>query len=104
MLVVSADVYRPAAIKQLETLAEGVGIDFFRLTSKEKPIDIVNRALQQAKLKFYDVLIVDTAGRLHVDEAMMDEIKQVHAAIAGGNPVRGRRHDRPGRRQYRQGV
>lgn len=81
VLVVSADVYRPAAIKQLETLAEGVGIDFFPSDVKEKPIDIVNRALQQAKLKFYDVLIVDTAGRLHVDEAMMDEIKQVHAAI-----------------------
>lgn len=84
MLVVSADVYRPAAIKQLETLAQGVGIDFFPSDVQEKPIDIVNRALQQAKLKFYDVLIVDTAGRLHVDEAMMDEIKQVHAAI---NPV-----------------
>ncbi|MBI3310500.1 MAG: signal recognition particle protein, partial [Serratia liquefaciens] len=81
VLVVSADVYRPAAIKQLETLAESVGIDFFPSDVKEKPIDIVNRALQQAKLKFYDVLIVDTAGRLHVDEAMMDEIKQVHAAI-----------------------
>ena len=84
MLVVSADVYRPAAIKQLETPAQGVGIDFFPSDVQEKPIDIVNRALQQAKLKFYDVLIVDTAGRLHVDEAMMDEIKQVHAAI---NPV-----------------
>ncbi|SUP85666.1 signal recognition particle protein [Yersinia pseudotuberculosis] len=81
VLVVSADVYRPAAIKQLETLAQGVGIDFFPSDAQEKPIDIVNRALQQAKLKFYDVLIVDTAGRLHVDEAMMDEIKQVHAAI-----------------------
>ena len=81
VLVVSADVYRPAAIKQLETLAESVGIDFFPSDVKEKPIDIVNRALQQAKLKFYDVLIVDTAGRLHVDEAMMDEIKQVHVAI-----------------------
>lgn len=84
MLVVSADVYRPAAIKQLETLAQAVGVDFFPSDVQEKPIDIVNRALQQAKLKFYDVLIVDTAGRLHVDEAMMDEIKQVHAAI---NPV-----------------
>ncbi|GAB2944106.1 signal recognition particle protein [Hafnia psychrotolerans] len=81
VLVVSADVYRPAAIKQLETLAEQVGVDFFASDAQEKPVDIVNHALQQAKLKFYDVLIVDTAGRLHIDEAMMDEIKQVHAAI-----------------------
>lgn len=81
VLVVSADVYRPAAIKQLETLAQTVEVDFFPSEAHEKPLDIVNRALQHAKLKFYDVLLVDTAGRLHVDEAMMDEIKQVHAAI-----------------------
>ncbi|NLS43602.1 signal recognition particle protein [BEV proteobacterium] len=81
VLVVSADVYRPAAIKQLETLAQTVEVDFFPSAAHEKPLDIVNRALQHAKLKFYDVLLVDTAGRLHVDEAMMDEIKQVHAAI-----------------------
>ena len=81
VLVVSADVYRPAAIKQLETLAQTVEVDFFPSDAHEKPLDIVNRALQHAKLKFYDVLLVDTAGRLHVDEAMMDEIKQVHAAI-----------------------
>lgn len=81
VLVVSVDIYRPAAIRQLETLAESAGIDFFASDITEKPLDIANRALQQAKLKFYDVLIVDTAGRLHVDEAMMDEIKQLHAAI-----------------------
>lgn len=84
MLVVSADFYRPAAIKQLETLAEQVGVDFCPSDLSQNPVDIVKNALQQAKLKFYDVLLVDTAGRLHVDEAMMDEIKQVHAAI---NPV-----------------
>ena len=84
VLVVSADVYRPAAIKQLETLAEQVGVDFFPSDVAQKPVDIVNAALKEAKLKFYDVLLVDTAGRLHVDEAMMDEIKHVHAAI---NPV-----------------
>lgn len=84
VLVVSADIYRPAAIKQLETLAESVNIDFFASDAQEKPLDIVNKALKQAKLKFYDVLIVDTAGRLHVDAAMMDEIKQLHAAV---NPV-----------------
>lgn len=75
--VVSADVYRPAAIKQLETLAEQVSVDFFPSDVGQKPVDIVNAALKEAKLKFYDVLLVDTAGRLHVDEAMMDEIKQV---------------------------
>ncbi|MGL9736411.1 MAG: signal recognition particle protein [Symbiopectobacterium sp.] len=81
VLVVSADVYRPAAIKQLKTLAQMVEVDFFPSDAREKPLDIVNRALQHAKLKFYDVLLVDTAGCLHADEAMMDEIKQVHAAI-----------------------
>ncbi|XBS70642.1 signal recognition particle protein [Acerihabitans sp. KWT182] len=81
VLVVSADVYRPAAIKQLETLAAAVAVDFFPSDAGQRPLDIVNLALQQAKLKFYDVLLVDTAGRLHVDEAMMDEIKQIHAAI-----------------------
>ncbi|MGL5759242.1 signal recognition particle protein [Plesiomonas sp.] len=84
VLVVSADVYRPAAIKQLETLAETVGVDFFPSDPQQKPLDIVAQALQHAKLKFYDVLLVDTAGRLHVDSEMMEEIQQVHAAI---NPV-----------------
>ncbi|MGL4920553.1 MAG: signal recognition particle protein [Plesiomonas shigelloides] len=84
VLVVSADVYRPAAIKQLETLAESVEIDFFPSDPQEKPLAIVNKALQHAKLKFYDVLLVDTAGRLHVDGEMMDEIQQLHAAI---NPI-----------------
>ncbi|PKF51695.1 signal recognition particle protein [Enterovibrio nigricans] len=84
VLVVSADVYRPAAIKQLETLSNDVGIDFFPSTPDQKPVDIASAAVAHGKLKFYDVVIVDTAGRLHVDEAMMDEIKDVHAAI---NPV-----------------
>lgn len=81
VLVVSADVYRPAAIRQLETLAEQIGVDFYPADLSQKPIDIVNNALQQAKLKFYDVLLVDTAGRLHIDKTMMDEIKQLHLAI-----------------------
>ena len=84
VMVVSADVYRPAAIKQLETLANDLGVDFFPSTPDQKPVDIVNAAHAEAKLKFYDVLIVDTAGRLHVDSEMMDEIKDVHKAI---NPV-----------------
>ncbi len=84
VLVVSADVYRPAAIRQLETLAGQSGVDFYPSDLSQKPVDIVSNALQQARLKFYDVLLVDTAGRLHVDEAMMDEIKELHRAI---NPV-----------------
>ncbi len=81
VLVVSADVYRPAAIKQLETLAEEVNVEFFPSSVEQKPIDIVNGAIQHAKIQFFDVLIVDTAGRLHVDESMMDEIKNLHAAV-----------------------
>ncbi|QTH65061.1 signal recognition particle protein [Psychrosphaera ytuae] len=84
VLVVSADVYRPAAIKQLETLASEVDVEFFPSTVEQKPIDIVNGAIEHAKKKFFDVLLVDTAGRLAIDEAMMDEIKELHAAI---NPV-----------------
>ncbi|MEY0694174.1 signal recognition particle protein [Providencia rettgeri] len=81
VLVVSADVYRPAAIKQLETLAESVGIDFFPSEVQEKPAAIVQKALKHAQLQFYDVLLVDTAGRLHVDEAMMEEIQEVHRIV-----------------------
>ncbi|GAJ70821.1 signal recognition particle, subunit Ffh SRP54 [Vibrio sp. JCM 18904] len=84
VLVVSADVYRPAAIKQLETLASDIGVDFFPSSPDQKPIDIANAAIDHAKKKFYDVLIVDTAGRLAIDEEMMGEIKDLHAAI---NPV-----------------
>ncbi|SMB87215.1 signal recognition particle subunit FFH/SRP54 (srp54) [Pasteurella testudinis DSM 23072] len=84
VLVVSADVYRPAAIKQLETLAETVNADFFPSDTSQSAVHIAESALAHAKLKFYDVLIVDTAGRLHVDGEMMDEIKAVHAAL---NPI-----------------
>lgn len=79
--VVSVDIYRPAAIKQLQTLAEDVGLKFFESDNTENPIDIVHRALDAAKRQFIDVLIVDTAGRLHIDEEMMSEIKALHAAI-----------------------
>lgn len=81
VLVVSADVYRPAAIKQLETLASDVGVEFFPSDIKQKPIDIANSAIDHARKNYFDVLIVDTAGRLHVDDDMMDEIKALHAAI-----------------------
>ena len=81
VLVVSADVYRPAAIKQLETLAKEVGVEFFPSDVSQKPIDIVNAAIAHARLQIFDVLLVDTAGRLHVDEEMMGEIKALHAAV-----------------------
>ncbi|MFT5313010.1 MAG: signal recognition particle subunit SRP54 [Paraglaciecola sp.] len=84
VLVVSADVYRPAAIKQLETLASEVGVEFFPSSIEQKPIDIVNGAIDFARKQFFDVLLVDTAGRLHVDSEMMGEIQALHKAI---NPV-----------------
>ena len=68
VLVVSADVYRPAAIKQLETLATEINVGFFPSDISQKPIDIAQAAIDHAKKNFFDVLIVDTAGRLHVDE------------------------------------
>lgn len=82
--VVSADVYRPAAILQLKTLAQEQSLVFFDSDPSHNPVDIVNAAIDSAKRKFLDVLIIDTAGRLHIDDEMMEEIKQLHAAI---NPI-----------------
>ncbi|MGB0459032.1 MAG: signal recognition particle protein [Porticoccaceae bacterium] len=84
VMVVSADVYRPAAIEQLKTLAGEVNADFFPSSDQQRPVDIVNQAIAAAKTKFVDVLIVDTAGRLAVDEEMMTEIQQIHKVA---NPV-----------------
>ncbi|WP_107687880.1 signal recognition particle protein [Neisseria wadsworthii] len=81
ILVVSADIYRPAAIEQLKLLAEQVGVDFFPSDISQKPVEIAQKALEHAKRNFYDVLMVDTAGRLAIDEEMMDEIKALHAAV-----------------------
>lgn len=81
VMVVSADVYRPAAIKQLQTLAEEVDVEFFPSSALQKPVDIVEGAIAQAKLNFIDVLIVDTAGRLAVDTEMMKEIQELHSAV-----------------------
>ncbi|MBK8815683.1 MAG: signal recognition particle protein [Methylococcaceae bacterium] len=79
--VVSVDIYRPAAIKQLETLAESLSLDFFDSDVSQNPVDIAQKAIDAGRRKFLDVIIVDTAGRLHVDEDMMAEIKALHAAI-----------------------
>ncbi len=81
VLAVSADVYRPAAIDQLRTVAGQAGIDFFPSNEKQKPVDIARAALDHARRHYYDVVLVDTAGRLAIDEAMMAEIKDLHAAV-----------------------
>jgi signal recognition particle subunit SRP54 len=84
VMVASADVYRPAAIEQLKTLANEVDATFFPSEVNQNPVDIAKAAVEQAKLQFVDVVIIDTAGRLHIDDDMMAEIKQIHAAI---NPI-----------------
>jgi len=81
VMVVSCDVYRPAAIEQLKTLAEQVDVLFHPSSATEKPVAIAEQALDAARKQFADVLLVDTAGRLHVDADMMDEIRQLHAAV-----------------------
>lgn len=84
VLVVSCDIYRPAAIEQLKTVAAQAGADFFPSTTAEKPVDIARAAIDWAKRHYHDVLLIDTAGRLAIDEAMMKEIAELHAAI---NPI-----------------
>lgn len=83
ILVASTDVYRPAARQQLQLLAETIGVDFFS-SDLADPVDIARAAHQQARLKFYEILIVDTAGRLHIDDKMMQEIQQIHQVL---NPI-----------------
>jgi signal recognition particle subunit SRP54 len=82
VLLVSCDVYRPAAIDQLQTLAGQVGADFYPSTPQQKPVDIVRAAVDYARKHYHDVVIVDTAGRLAIDQAMMDEIRALHQALA----------------------
>jgi signal recognition particle subunit SRP54 len=81
VLAVSCDVYRPAAIEQLKTVAAQAGADFFPSAPGEKPADIARRALEHAKTRYYDVLLVDTAGRLAIDEPMMQEVAELHALL-----------------------
>ncbi len=84
VMVTSVDVYRPAAIDQLASLAEKIGVEFFPSDPSQNPIAIATAAIQAAKNKVVDVIIIDTAGRLHIDADMMAEIKGLHAAI---NPI-----------------
>jgi signal recognition particle subunit SRP54 len=81
VLLVSTDVYRPAAIEQLATLAKSLDIELYPSDASQKPVDIARAAVDHAKRHFHDVLIVDTAGRLAIDEAMMSEVKALHAAL-----------------------
>jgi signal recognition particle subunit SRP54 len=81
VLVTSVDVYRPAAIKQLETLAQQINANFFPSQTGQDPVEIAKRAVAKAKNQFADILLIDTAGRLHIDEEMMAELRRVHQAI-----------------------
>ena len=81
MLTVSGDVYRPAAIEQLKTVTAQAGAEWFPSSPDQKPVDIARAALDYARRQYFDVLLVDTAGRLAIDEALMREIKELHAAL-----------------------
>ena len=81
VLLVSTDVYRPAAIEQLATLGKNLEVDVFPSDPSQKPVDIARAALDHAKRHYHDVLIVDTAGRLGIDQAMMEEVRELHAAV-----------------------
>jgi signal recognition particle subunit SRP54 len=81
VLTVSADVYRPAAIEQLKTVTKQAGAEWFPSHANDKPVDIANAALDYARKHYFDVLLVDTAGRLAIDEALMKEITDLHAAL-----------------------
>jgi signal recognition particle subunit SRP54 len=81
VLTVSTDVYRPAAIDQLKTVSGQAGAEFYPTSTSDKPVDIAARALDHARRHFFDVLIVDTAGRLAIDEAMMQEVAALEAAV-----------------------
>jgi len=84
VLTVSCDIYRPAAIEQLETVTKQVGAEFFPSNINQKPNDIALAALDWARRHYFDVVLVDTAGRLGIDEALMQEIKTLHASL---NPI-----------------
>jgi signal recognition particle subunit SRP54 len=81
VLTVSGDVYRPAAIEQLKTVTAQAGAEWFPSTPDQKPVDIARAAVDYARKQYFDVLLVDTAGRLAIDEAMMREIQELHAAL-----------------------
>ena len=81
IMLVSVDTYRPAAIEQLKLLATELDVAFFPADATEQPLDIARKALDSAKKQFMDIVILDTAGRLHIDTDMMDELKALHQAV-----------------------
>lgn len=84
VLLTSVDIYRPAAIEQLKLLSNTTDVNFFPSTTQEKPVDIVKNAISHAKKNFMDIVIIDTAGRLHIDDAMMLELQEIHKI---SNPI-----------------
>jgi signal recognition particle subunit SRP54 len=84
VMIASTDIYRPAAMQQLEILAKQIGVAFFPADPKQKPTNIAKAAIDEAKKKLMDVVIIDTAGRLHINSEMMEEISSIHKAI---NPI-----------------
>ena len=105
VLMASLDVARPAAQEQLAVLGRQVEVETLPIVAGQSPVEIAKRALQSAKLQGYDVLLLDTAGRLHVDDALMAEMKAVATASQPGRDAAGgRQPDRPGRGQRRQGL
>ena len=81
VLLAACDTFRPAAIDQLKTLAEGIGINVFSIEGEKDPVKVANAAISQARVEGYNVVIVDTAGRLAVDEELMQEIRTMHQAV-----------------------
>ena len=81
VLLAACDTFRPAAIEQLKTLAEGIGINVFSIEGEKDPVKVANAAIAQARIEGYNVVIVDTAGRLAVDEELMQEIRTMHQAV-----------------------
>ena len=101
-LLVACDVYRPAAITQLQVVGEKAGVPVFEMGTAN-PVDIAKKAVAHAKDYGNDYVILDTAGRLHIDEQLMNELKNIKAAVSpAGDPAGGGRHDRPGRGQRGQ--
>lgn len=81
VLMCSTDVYRPAAIEQLQQLAKSINVEAYTSTTTQDPVTLAKQAIKHAKKHIFDVLILDTAGRLHIDDAMMSEIKQIHHTV-----------------------
>ena len=105
VLMASLDVYRPAAMDQLAVLGTQIGVDTLPIVPGQKPVDIAKRAKQQATLGGYDVYMLDTAGRLHIDEVLMQEVEDVRNVVDPRETLLGgRRPDRPGRRRSGRGI